>query len=178
LIVMKCLEKDRTRRYETANGLAADIQRHINNEPVIARPPSAAYRFQKAFRRNKLLFTAGTVIVVALVLGVIGTTIGLLRAEKQRQAAAQKQAEAEAERQRAEAERQRADTQAKKASESEQHSRRLLCGERECAGGSPPQQNPLRNRILRFGPPRTECPSVFREDFIARIWRFRPTADW
>src|SRR6185436_3238852 len=104
---------DRTRRYETANGLAADIQRHINNEPVMARPPSAAYRFQKAFRRNKLLFTAGTAIVVALVLGVIGTTIGLLRAEKQRLAAAQKQIEAEAERQRAEAERQRADTQAK-----------------------------------------------------------------
>src|SRR4029434_2908448 len=44
-IVMKCLEKDRTRRYETANGLAADIQRHLANEPVIARPPSAAYKF-------------------------------------------------------------------------------------------------------------------------------------
>ena len=51
---MKCLEKDRTRRYETANGLAMDIQRHLNNEPVVARPPSAAYRFQKLVRRNKL----------------------------------------------------------------------------------------------------------------------------
>ena len=58
-IVMKCLEKDRTRRYETANGLAADLKRHLNNEPVIARPPSAAYRFQKALRRNKLVFAAG-----------------------------------------------------------------------------------------------------------------------
>jgi len=125
-IVMKCLEKDRTRRYETANGLAADIQRHINNEPVIARPPSAAYRFQKAFRRNKLLFTAGTAIVVTLILGVIGTTIGLLRAEKQRQAAEQKQTEAEAQRQRAESEQQRADVQKQKASESDQRSRRLL----------------------------------------------------
>src|SRR5207249_3733580 len=47
-IVMKCLEKDRTRRYETANGIAADLRRHLNNEPVVARPPSAAYRFQKA----------------------------------------------------------------------------------------------------------------------------------
>ena len=47
-IVMKCLEKDRTRRYETANGLAADLKRHLNNEPVVARPPSAAYRLQKA----------------------------------------------------------------------------------------------------------------------------------
>ena len=52
-IVMKCLEKDRTRRYETANGLAADIQRHLDNEPVVARPPSAAYRFQKFVRRNQ-----------------------------------------------------------------------------------------------------------------------------
>jgi serine/threonine protein kinase/WD40 repeat protein len=125
-IVMKCLEKDRTRRYETANGLAADIQRHLANEPVIARPPSAAYKLQKAWRRNKLLFTAGTAIVVTLVLGVIGTTIGLLRAEKQRQAAEQKQIEAEAERQRAKSEQQRANAQAQKASESEQQSRRLL----------------------------------------------------
>src|SRR5206468_7608287 len=44
-IVMKALEKDRARRYETANGLANDIERHLNNEPVVARPPSAAYRF-------------------------------------------------------------------------------------------------------------------------------------
>src|ERR1043165_2807673 len=55
-IVMKCLEKDRTRRYETANGLAADIQRHLAHEAVVARPPSAAYRFQKLVGRNKLAF--------------------------------------------------------------------------------------------------------------------------
>src|SRR6058998_1749114 len=47
-IVMKCLEKDRTRRYDTANGLVMDLKRHLNHEPVIARPPSAAYRLQKA----------------------------------------------------------------------------------------------------------------------------------
>ncbi|MFO1498659.1 MAG: protein kinase [Verrucomicrobiota bacterium] len=68
-IVMKCLEKDRTRRYETANGLAADVQRHINNEPVIARPPSAAYRFQKAWRRNKVAFSAGAAVAAALLVG-------------------------------------------------------------------------------------------------------------
>src|SRR5262245_45638451 len=61
-IVMKCLEKDRTRRYETANGLAADIQRHLNNEAVLARPPSTTYRVQKAWQRNKLIFTAGAVV--------------------------------------------------------------------------------------------------------------------
>jgi tetratricopeptide (TPR) repeat protein len=86
-IVMKCLEKDRTRRYETANGLAADIDRHLNNEPVVARPPSTVYRFQKAFRRNKLVFAAGGVVIAALILGVIGTTIGLVHAERQRRVA-------------------------------------------------------------------------------------------
>jgi eukaryotic-like serine/threonine-protein kinase len=58
-IVMKCLEKDRARRYETANGLARDIQRHLNSEVVGARPPSALYRFQRVVRRNKLSFVAG-----------------------------------------------------------------------------------------------------------------------
>ena len=50
---MKCLEKDRTRRYETANGLAADLERHLANEPVVARPPSTAIGFKMALRRNK-----------------------------------------------------------------------------------------------------------------------------
>ena len=86
-IVMKCLEKDRQRRYDTANGLAADLKRHLDNEPVLARPPSAAYKLQKAYRRNKLVFAAGTAIAAALVLGVVGTSIGLVRAERQRQAA-------------------------------------------------------------------------------------------
>jgi tetratricopeptide (TPR) repeat protein/tRNA A-37 threonylcarbamoyl transferase component Bud32 len=67
-IVMKCLEKDRGRRYETANGLAADLKRHLNNEPVVARPPSAAYRFRKAFRRNRMAFVAGAAIAATLVL--------------------------------------------------------------------------------------------------------------
>jgi serine/threonine protein kinase/tetratricopeptide (TPR) repeat protein len=86
-IVMKCLEKDRTRRYDTANDLAMDLKRHLNNEPVVARPPSSAYRLQKAFNRNKLVFAAGTAIAAALVLGVVGTSIGLVRAEHQRRAA-------------------------------------------------------------------------------------------
>jgi WD40 repeat protein/serine/threonine protein kinase len=70
-IVMKCLEKDRTRRYETANGLARDIERHLNNEPVVARPPSTAYKLQKAWRRNKLAFSAGTAVAAVLVMGIV-----------------------------------------------------------------------------------------------------------
>ena len=77
-IVMKCLEKDRSRRYETANGLAADIQRHLTNEPVVARPPSTLYRLQKTFRRNKLIFTAASAVVVALLSGLfVSTTLAL-----------------------------------------------------------------------------------------------------
>jgi len=57
-IVMKALEKDRARRYETANGLARDVQRYLTDEPVVARPPSKLYRFQKMARRNKLAFAA------------------------------------------------------------------------------------------------------------------------
>jgi WD40 repeat protein len=79
-IVMKCLEKDRARRYETANGLVADLKRHLNNEPVVARPPSAAYRFQKAFRRNKLAFAAVTSVVAVLMLGVAVSTWQAIRA--------------------------------------------------------------------------------------------------
>jgi WD40 repeat protein/serine/threonine protein kinase len=70
-IVMKCLEKDRARRYETANGIVADLKRHLNLEPVVARPSSAAYRFQKFVRRNKLAVTAVTTIAVVLALGVL-----------------------------------------------------------------------------------------------------------
>ena len=66
-IVMKCLEKDRTRRYETANGLAADITRHLNNGTVDARPPSVAYRFQKAYLRNKAAFAVTVLIAIILV---------------------------------------------------------------------------------------------------------------
>jgi serine/threonine protein kinase len=86
-VVMKCLEKDRKRRYETANGLGIDLQRYLDNEPVMARPPSTLYRFQKFLRRNKLAVAASGGVALALVLGVIGTTLGLVRAEKQRRAA-------------------------------------------------------------------------------------------
>jgi len=64
-IVMKCLEKDRTRRYETANGLAADLQRHLSNEPVLAWPPSTAYKLQKAYQRNTAAFAVVLVAATA-----------------------------------------------------------------------------------------------------------------
>ncbi len=92
-IVMKALEKDRTRRYETANGLAQDIQRHLDNEPVLASPPSNIYRFQKLVRRNKTFFAAIGAVVVALVLG-FGLSLYLFiqeRDARQRAVAAEKE---------------------------------------------------------------------------------------
>ena len=65
---MKALEKDRTRRYETANGLAADIQRHLNNEPVTACPPSRWYEFQKTVRRHKFGFAAAAALVLFVIM--------------------------------------------------------------------------------------------------------------
>jgi serine/threonine protein kinase/Flp pilus assembly protein TadD len=79
-LVMKALEKDRNRRYETANGFAMDVQRYLADEPVQACPPSAAYRLRKFVRRNKGPVLAASLVAVALVGGVIGTTWGMLRA--------------------------------------------------------------------------------------------------
>jgi eukaryotic-like serine/threonine-protein kinase len=77
-IVMKTLEKDRSRRYETANGLAMDVQRYLADEPVQAGPPSAGYRLRKFARRHKGPVLAGLLILLALVAGVVGTTWGMI----------------------------------------------------------------------------------------------------
>jgi hypothetical protein len=84
-IAMKALEKDRNRRYETASGLANDIQRHLNNEPVLARPPSELYRIQKMVCRNKLAFTAAGVVVFALFFGLVVSTWLFVRERQIRQ---------------------------------------------------------------------------------------------
>jgi serine/threonine protein kinase len=81
-VVMKCLEKDRSRRYDTASNLAADIQRFLDYEPVTARPPSNLYRFRKMVRRNRLAFAAASTIFVLLIVG-LSVTISLVIKEKQ-----------------------------------------------------------------------------------------------
>jgi serine/threonine protein kinase/tetratricopeptide (TPR) repeat protein len=95
-IVMKALEKDRSRRYETANGLARDIERYLADEMVEARPPSAGYRLRKFVRRNKGRVIAASLVLVALLVGLAGTTWGLIEAKRQEQIA---RAAAEAEKQ-------------------------------------------------------------------------------
>src|SRR5262245_35058623 len=66
-IVMKALEKDRNRRYETANGFALDVQRYLADDPVQACPPSVAYRFRKFARRNKVVLTTAAIVAVVLI---------------------------------------------------------------------------------------------------------------
>ena len=89
-IVLKCLEKDRRRRYETANGLVADLHRHLNNEAVLARPQSTVYRLGKALRRNRVAFTAAGAVAIALLAGTIVSSWQAVRAR-----AAQRGLEAE-----------------------------------------------------------------------------------
>ena len=72
LIVMKCLEKSRDRRYETAIALGRDIERYLADEPVEARPPSAGYRIGKFLRRNRGPVAAAAAVAVALVIGLLG----------------------------------------------------------------------------------------------------------
>ena len=79
-VVMKCLEKDRSRRYSTANGLALDLQRHLADEPVYARPPSGLYRAGKAFRRHRIAFSVGAALLLAILAGLVGTSWQAIRA--------------------------------------------------------------------------------------------------
>jgi len=81
-IVMKALEKDRTRRYETANGLAMDVQRYLKHEPIAARSPSKLYRFQKAVRRNKPAVFTAIFIALALALGAALSLLQAMRATR------------------------------------------------------------------------------------------------
>lgn len=93
-IVMKALEKDRKRRYETSNALALDIQRYLNNEPVVARPPSRMYRLQKLVRRNQAVFASGAAITLVLICGLaVSTWLFLREREARKRAVAAEQQE-------------------------------------------------------------------------------------
>ncbi len=94
-IVMKALAKERDRRYDSAIGLANDVERYLNHEPVSAGPPTAAYRMRKFVRRHRGQVAAAALVLIALVLGVIGTTLGLLEAKRQEKRAVAEAAEKE-----------------------------------------------------------------------------------
>jgi serine/threonine protein kinase/tetratricopeptide (TPR) repeat protein len=91
-ITSKAIEKDSTRRYNSASELAADIEHHCNSEPVMAAPPSALYRLKKFMRRHKRIVSAGVIVTVLLLVGIFEITTGLLL---QRQARIEAQKEVE-----------------------------------------------------------------------------------
>ena len=82
-VVMKCLEKERDRRYETANGLGRDIQRFLSDQPVEARPASTSYRLKKLLKRNKGPVIAASLLLVSLLAGITGTTWAMIEANRQ-----------------------------------------------------------------------------------------------
>jgi serine/threonine protein kinase/tetratricopeptide (TPR) repeat protein len=93
-VVMRCLEKDRARRYETADALVREVQRYLADEPVEARPPSAGYRLRKFLTRHKGPVLAAAIVFLALLGGVVGTVWGLILAKQQEGQAARNAAAA------------------------------------------------------------------------------------
>jgi eukaryotic-like serine/threonine-protein kinase len=94
-IILKAMDKDRTRRYETANGLAVDLERHMNHEPVSARPPSTQDRIVKFVRRNRTGVVAATVAIIAILAGSAAATAGFIQARQQQQRAEREAATAQ-----------------------------------------------------------------------------------
>ena len=150
-IVMKCLEKDRGRRYETANGLSMDIQRYLADEPVAAGPPSATYRLRKFVKKHRGPVIAGLTVMLLLVLGIAGTSWGLVEARSQRDVAEEAR---KAEAKRAESER-RAKVDAQAARDQAEEARKAEAkraeserrAKRGCA--SCPRQRSPRTRFRR-----------------------------
>ncbi len=96
-VALKALEKERARRYETANALARDVQRYLADEVVEARPPSAGYRLRKFVRRHKIQVIAAGLVLAALLAGIAGTTFGLIRADAGEKLAGKRLKDVEAE---------------------------------------------------------------------------------
>jgi hypothetical protein len=90
-IVMKAMEKDRTRRYPSAGAFAEDLRRYLADEPVMARAPTAAYRFRKFARRNRALIGAGGGVLMALLLALVALSYGLLQARYERNQTAERE---------------------------------------------------------------------------------------
>ena len=127
-IVMKALDKDRARRYDSAGSMARDIQRYLDGEAIHAAPPSAAYKARKFIRRNRGPVLAASLLAVALVAGLTGTSFGFINANLQRKVA-------ETQRDRAEVEKERADTKAAEARAAEARANTIAYGANLLAAG-------------------------------------------
>jgi hypothetical protein len=152
---MKALEKDRTRRYETANGLARDLQRHLNNEPVVARPPSGTYRVWKFVRRNTVRVAAAATVAMVLVLGVLMSSWQAIRAT---------QAERAQRRSREEAQKAQAnEAQLRKHAEARAYAADMDLAHRAWTEG---------NLQRALGLLRAHLPAAAREDLRGFEWRY------
>ena len=125
-IVLKTLEKDRTRRYETANGLAEDIRRHLSDEPVLAAKPSFKYQFAKLYYRHRPAFAAAAGIAAALVIGTAVSTAQAISAQNARDSETRQKLLAEEKQKEAEQAKAKADDQRLQAEQNELKARRLL----------------------------------------------------
>ncbi|HVJ82949.1 MAG TPA: tetratricopeptide repeat-containing protein kinase family protein, partial [Planctomycetia bacterium] len=148
-IVMKALEKDRGRRYESAGDFALDVQRHLAGEAVQAAPPSAAYRLRKYVRKHRLGLAAGTAIALLLAFAVIGTTIGMVRARQEREVAMHARMEAEQARQQEELQRKQAEEQRREAQRNADRARDAAAAERE-AKDAAEKRNAESKAVLDF----------------------------
>src|SRR5262249_50737887 len=169
-IVMKCLEKDRARRYETANGLAADLKRHLSNEPVIARPPSQLYRLQKLARRNRLAFAAIAAITAVLLLAVVVSTWQAVRATRAEHEQSRLRESEAKQRQQAEANEQKAQAaQAKETQLRQQSDRRVYAADMKLVQRALEMNNigSALNLLNRYRPTNTS-----EIDFRGWEWRY------
>jgi serine/threonine protein kinase/tetratricopeptide (TPR) repeat protein len=155
-VVMKALEKDRSRRYETANAFAADVRRYLEGEAVQAHPPGAGYRMRKFVRRNKGRVVAAALVLLALLTGIVGTTWGLVHAERARREEAAQRRVAVAERYKAEQsegrakeERARAEEQRTRAEARETQAIDAVKRFRDAVANEPELKNSLQLESLR-----------------------------
>jgi serine/threonine protein kinase/tetratricopeptide (TPR) repeat protein len=125
-IVLRALEKDRNRRYDTANGLAMGVQRHLADEPVLACPPSAAYRLRKFVRKHRAGLATAVAFAGLLLLGGLVSAWQAVRAIRAREEAVAARDAAEAERRAAQEQRQRAEEQRQRAEENERQAKAVL----------------------------------------------------
>jgi eukaryotic-like serine/threonine-protein kinase len=152
-IVMKSLEKDRSRRYESASSLAADIERYLNDEPVQACPPSTLYRFRKFSRKNRAAFTTATLLAASLLLGITVSIWQALRATAAEAQATANEAKAKTEGQKATALAQSEATQRKQAERSLEAALeavdRMLTNVYDEELNEVPRIGPLRRKLLK-----------------------------
>jgi eukaryotic-like serine/threonine-protein kinase len=127
-IVMCCLEKERGRRYETANGLARDIERHLGDEPITARPPSTAYVLKKTIRRHRVAFATSGAIAASLLFAVVASRVEAQRATEAQQSAVAERGRAERARDEAEKHKRTAEVEEARSAQVAQFMKNMLKG--------------------------------------------------